>query len=281
MIYYVENNEGEWFRFDYPCFGMLAELHELGGHYWHGDVEQWNGSYWADCDHSGDYVSLKGLTPMEFHKLCLPIFGGEDVDLSHSFFNNLSKEKVKLPSGDEQLCVVMYFDQETPMDAMFAPLFVARDSLVPTLNKEAAEAVESVVPVDLLPFFATTFYKYTSFNGPVIYTCIEDGGTFGRWRVGDLVGIMRGESPRYSLDTWGTWDRGYPINGVYDDSGDETARSHHDELTNDWKDISSSFCLKRSYEDEFLNQRITDAVHNMSESDFVSFAKEIVKRVQG
>ncbi|MGL5014460.1 MAG: hypothetical protein ACRC6V_09260 [Bacteroidales bacterium] len=303
MNYYVRNKAGNFFKLDYPCFGMLSYLDQLQNSSWRNDIFILNEGDW-DGMHEGasnwdNYSPLPGFEVDDLETLYLPTHG-QDIDITHPFFQHLVKGELpeEIVSADrirDNSCVIMNF-QHLPCDELMMPLFAVREVLENSMCKSVHDLVKELnVPDSLAIFFGATFYKSTSYNfvegqrrvESTFYPHQEDGGTFSNGKIGDFVAIINGAQPRYINSRWGDLDRGYPSYGVSEldprdddwDSG-QLSYENNDPISNRAHHMNDSLMLQSLYEDDFLNKRLTDSeLNRMSEQEFRSFVMEILQHV--
>lgn len=295
MEYFVETHAGRVFKFDYPCYGMLAEMHALGQSHWASDIEEWEDDSFDYVRDSGVYdpAPREGLLPSDVKAVYTIIHHDnhwDDAILETKLFQHID-----VVGGDhapwlDTSCKYLRLNfQEVPCDELFIPMFMLRnifsdgdeaeDVLFAKLLNKGYDLFTSVV-------VANTFYESTQYDWGkkshkrVWYLNQEDGGIFHNAKVGDFVQILKGESPEYQSSVWGSLERGYPVDGWkvdrYPDGGDPekdnkfTGSPHH---------MSDCMRVKADYKDKFLSTYMHHYSSIHSEEEFNSFIEQVMKHV--
>lgn len=295
MNYIVETHAGRTFKFDYPCYGMLAEMHALGQSYWADEIVEWVDDCFSRISRSGSYYPTprEGLLPSDVKAIYTVIYNDSHWD--NAILENKLFQHIDFVEGDHALWLdtsrkyLRLNFQEVPCDELFIPMFMLRnifsdsdeadDDFFAEFLKKGYDLFTSLV-------LANTFYEGTNYDWSkkehrkVWYLNQEDGGIFHNARVGDLVQILKGEMPAYQSSVWGSLARGYPVDGwkvdSYPDGGDPegdnkfTESPHH---------MSDCMRVKKDYEDKFLNNFMNHYSSIYTEEEFNSFIEQVMKHV--
>lgn len=298
MIYYIKT-PSTWVRVDYPCYGILTEMHELTASCWEGDLDYWchNINEWVQFTHQGwgdgDYDYLPGLKPDDIEAIytvnCYPEEGGVPDHPIFQHITNVTAEGEGIPDTEGYDHFFKLTMSTVPCDSLFIPMFMLRNifsdagdadvELYRGFRGQGKSHIHSVI-------LANIWYQ-TSRGGiradgtwcseKVFYTYSEDGSMFSNCKVGDVVSLMKGGEANFMSTDWGDLRRGYPSYGSGDGSSYEPTNQH----TCERHHMSHCMIVQRVYTDEFLNTYLNNNGSYFSEEELNDFIKEIMKHVEG
>lgn len=297
MMYYIKT-PSKWVRVDYPCYGILTEMHELNASCWEGDLEYWDTdiSEWVEFHHVswGDiYDFLPGLKPDDIEAIytmnCYHEEGGVPDHPIFEHITNVLAEDEEIPGTEGHDHFFKLTMSTTPCDALFIPMFMLRNifsdagdadiCMYRGFRREGKSHTHAVI-------LANVWYHTTKggvradgtwCSEKVFYTYSEDGSMFNNCKVGDLVHLMKGHMPNFMSTDWGDLQRGYPSYGNGDGSEQEPTNPH----TCNRHHMSHCMVMRRVYKDEFLNTCLNNNGSYFSEEELNDFIKEIMKHVEG
>lgn len=161
-----------------------------------------------------------------------------------------------------------------PCDRAMSGLFMLRDvfgveggGVLPDPKVLYDELLIEGFPLWEAFVMSTVWYKTTHFNGGVIYnTKFDDGSLFGAHRIGDVMKMVKGQLPAWTLEPFGSYEQGYPDTTNECDFDDDWDDSYDDD---DYIDgpISAAFCYQGRYPDNELHNLKVDALHPFYNKD--------------
>lgn len=299
MIYFIQTKT-QWFRIDYPCYGVMSVMEQLGNGTWEGDVEYLDeDGEWSECDHDyGDeYTPLLGLEPHDVLAVYTINHGATQDNLQHPMYQHIALvngEEVgdHLSSGQSYFKLTM---AAVPCDELFIPMFSLRN-----IFADASESDDALYQLFLnlgidptqAVLLANCWYKthrggfgeggrYTSED--VYYCYNEDGAVFSNSKVGDVIHILKGGMPNFMSSVWGSLERGYPSYGVSVEPPtwrDQSTKEPHNSVMNRPHHMTDSTVLQSEYEG-FCGRFLNNNTGYFSEEELKQFVKEIIKHVKG
>lgn len=275
MVYFVETVD-RTFRIDYPCYGLLSEMHTLGNIMWRGNIFTENGDR---AEHSCDYVPLPGLTPATVVAVYTPVEQHAPHEcLEHPLFSGIEL----VDYADQGLCFKLVMET-VPCDQLFIPLFALRNIFCDDHNQTHYQLYQDLVNKGYSDahsvILANCWYSSSRMSRStrkfetVYYSSQEDGSVFHYGRIGDLVSILQGTLPNYMSSLWGSLNFGYPVEGG--------AYQEHEEPINPYTGSSHhmNYCviLKPQYEGFF--DRALDCETALSKEELFTLIEEIMSHV--
>lgn len=294
MVYYIQTRDN-WVRVDYPCYGILCEMEELSSTSWEYDVQRWCDveNDWVNFEHqhwsqSQGYTHLPGFKPEDISAIFTPNCDKITELPNHKMFKHISlttNEEAGIPDSEVGEHFFRLDMAEVPCDELFIPMFMIRNlfsgsgnssTLYNMLRKDGYSHLEAIIFANVWYRSVRSHYDNGGMSTSVVYyPDVEDGAVFSQCKVGDVVRILNGESPKFMSAHWGSLKRGYPSYGNLDGEDEEefnpfTHRKHH---------MSDCTILQSSYPPGFLNTHLNNGSY-FSEEELKDFIKEIMKHVE-
>lgn len=237
MIYYIKNKQDQYFKIDYPCFGLLSILDCADDRYYSDDIEIFNESSRefekVPCESLGGYI--EGLRPSDLETLYMPLgFPLSSEDLSLPIFQHLSVGILGFCAG-----TVLKMDfKPVPCSELFLPLFLARNASLCEREKLYEMAMKEGFSPSQSTVIAATFYQTTSFyREGYIYLDQSDGEVFGASAIGRLVETLKGTMPVFTGYLWGQLGNGYQVCTDEYEQGDLLTNNMFFKSTEGWSGL--------------------------------------------